>query len=273
MPARTEFTTEQQIKSALLPQWGKSYTVIPHSYVIDQTRDQLDNAGFKIDSELYKSNLVGTVAQGIYHLDYANDPDMGLMFAWSNSYNKTMSFKCAVGARVFICMNGVVSGDLANYKRRHSGSALMDVTSSIAYQISQAKEHYDKLIMDKEMLKQVSLSRKDQASIVGQLFLEHEILTSSQVNVVKQEMNKPSFNYNASDNSAWALYNHITLSLKDSHPTSYLTDHQKVHTFFVDQFGNLNTSAFDNNEDVEIMQVPELTLAEEETGMFGVSFM
>ena len=37
-----------------------------------------------------------------------------------------MKFKCAVGARVFICMNGVVSGDLGNFSRKHTGGALLD---------------------------------------------------------------------------------------------------------------------------------------------------
>jgi hypothetical protein len=57
--------------------------------------------------------------------------------------------------------------------------------------------------------------------------------------VVKREMDKPSFSYNADPNSAWALYNHITLSLKDSHPMTFLSDHEDVHKFFVDEFGQL----------------------------------
>jgi len=35
MPIKTEFTTEQRIRQASLPNHGKSYAVIPHSYVID----------------------------------------------------------------------------------------------------------------------------------------------------------------------------------------------------------------------------------------------
>lgn len=258
MPAKTQFVTEQHIRNAALPTHGKRYTVIPHGYVIDQTRAELAKAGFQINQELYKTSLDGQIAQGVYHLNYGTDQDMGLMFAWSNSYNKMMRFKCAVGAQVFVCMNGVVSGDLANYKRKHTGSALVDVTNSIQFQISHAKEYYNNLVADKEMLKQVSLDKSVKGEIVGRLLIEREILTLTQVGIVQREIEKPSHQYSQNPDSAWDLYNHITFALKDSHPLSYLNDHQKVHNFFVDQFGQLKQAIY----------VPVEEITEEEEKQF-----
>ena len=241
MPVKIEFTTEQLMRQTPLPQHGKSYTVISHGDVIDQTRSQLSAAGFNITNELYKTNLNGEVAQGIYHLDYGNDPDMTLMFGWSNSYNKTMAFKCAIGSQVRVCMNGMVAGDLAKYRKKHRGSqALSEVIATIDYQISHAKEYYEQLVKDKEMLKKVILSPVEKANIIGQLFVSQVILTLSQLGVVKREMDNPSHIYGSKD-SAWDLYNHVTFSLKDSHPMSYLDDHQKVHKFFIDAYGGLVT--------------------------------
>ena len=239
MPAKTSFVTEQHLRNSALPSHGKRYTVIPHGFIIDETRRELAAAGFSIDKEMYKTSLDGQIAQGIYHINYGNDADMGLMFAWSNSYNKMMRFKCAIGAQVFVCMNGVVSGDLANYKRKHTGSALIDVTNSIQFQISKAKEYYNNLVADKEMLKQVLLTKSQQGATVGRLLIEQEILTLTQVGMVQREIDKPTHSYSNNPNSAWDLYNHITLALKDSHPLNYLSDHQKVHTFFVNEFGQL----------------------------------
>jgi hypothetical protein len=236
MPAKTEFTTEQRIRAAGLPNHGKTYTVIPHGYVIDETRKELQAAGFHIDKEIYKTNLDGQVAQGIYHLNHGTDSDMGLMFAWSNSYNKMMRFKCAVGAQVFICMNGVVSGDLSNYSRKHTGNALQEATGTIRHQIANARTFYDQLVKDKELLKGITLTKSQQAAIVGQLLIEQDVLTLSQVGIVKRELETPSHSYNSPADSAWTLYNHVTLALKDSHPMSYLNDHQKLHNFFIDQY-------------------------------------
>jgi hypothetical protein len=278
MPVKTSFVTEQHLRNAVLPNHGKRYTVIPHGYIIDQTRAELQKAGFTIDRELYKTSLDGQIAQGVYHLNYGNDPDMGLMFAWSNSYNKMMRFKCAVGAQVFICMNGVVSGDLGNYKRKHTGSALNDVTTSIAHQISQAKEYYDNLVADKEMLKQVTLSTSEAGSVVGKLFFDQEILTLTQVGLVKREIDTPTHQYNAPADSAWTLYNHITLALKDSHPLTYLSDHQKLHNFFVNEFGQLK-SVYQAVEDEEVIEEQDILIPQDEAetfvpeqGEYGVVF-
>jgi len=269
MPIKTEFVTSDLLRFAALPNHGKRYAVIPHGHIIDETRKELSAAGFTIKKELYKTTLDAQVAQGIYHLDYGNDSDMGLMFAWSNSYNKMMRFKCAIGAQVFICMNGVVSGDIGNYKRKHTGTALSDATTTIQHQISNAKLYYDNLVEDKEMLKNVYLTRKQQGAIIGELYADLGVLTLTQVGIVKRELDKPTYYYSGNPDSAWDLYNHVTTALKESHPLTYLSDHQIVHGFFVDEFGTLiKTPTFVQQE---LPMVIEDTV--EETVDFGVSFM
>ena len=288
MPVKTSFVTEQHIRQTSLPNHGKTYTVIPHGNIIDATKKQLASAGFNVKTELYKCTLDGQVAQGIYHLDYGNDPDMGLMFAWSNSYNKSMRFKCAVGGHVFVCMNGVVRGDMGSYVRKHTGSALYEAELSITDQILNAKRYFTKLVEDKELLKNVILSPKEKGTILGRLFAEQEILTLTQVGIVKREMDKPSFQYNASPDSAWSMYNHVTVALKESHPQTFLQDHEVLHRFFVDEYGQLQTPApvvqdltanvSDEPEVVEAAPVYEepvevVEYSMEPAGAFGVTFL
>jgi hypothetical protein len=240
MPVKTSYMTEDRLRSISLPNHGGQYAVISHSSIIDETKQQLAAAGFEIEKELYKTSLDGQIAQGVYHLKYGNDADMGLMFAWSNSYNKQQKFKCAAGAQVFICMNGVVSGDMSNFRRKHMGkNAIQDVISSIQEQISNAKTYFNNLVEDKDMLKNIILTPRDKGRILGELFANDEILTLTQVGIVKRELDKPTYTYNADANSAWSMYNHITYALKESHPGHYIDDHQKVHQYFVNQYGRL----------------------------------
>jgi hypothetical protein len=261
MPSKVPFYSEQDLRNIPLPNHGGRYAVVSHGDVIDNAKNQLANAGFNITKEEYRSTLDGQVAQGVYHLDYAGDPDMGMMFAWSNSYNKTMRFKCAVGAYVFICGNGVVRGDMGSYSRKHSGTALPDVISEIDHQISHAKEHYDILLGDKQMLKNVTLTPQLKGKILGELFAYDEILTLTQVGIVKREMDRPSHTYNSDVHSAWTMYNHITLALKESHPSTFMKDHQRVHGYFVDAFGQLvaaspvHDAVQDEDEDDETYDV------------------
>ena len=236
MPVKTIFTTREQIIHTPLPAHGDSYTVIPHEFIINKAKDQLSKAGFVIKHELYKSTQNGQVAQGMYHLDHAVDPDMGMMFAWSNSYDKSMRFKCAIGGHVFVCMNGVVRGDMASYSRKHTGDADQEASDMIDYQISMAHNYFGQLVEDKEMLINNMMTRKTQAELIGRLFLEEKVVTLTQMGIIKREMENPSYLYSSDPNSAWTLYNHITHALKDSHPERYLDDHQKVHNLFMNEF-------------------------------------
>jgi hypothetical protein len=209
---------------------------------------------------------------------------MGLMFAWSNSYNKQQKFKCAAGAQVFICMNGVVSGDMSNFRRKHMGkNAMQDVINSIQEQISNAKVYFNNLVTDKTMLKNVILTSRDKGRILGELFANDEILTLTQVGIVKREIDKPTHAYNADINSAWTMYNHITLALKESHPGHYIDDHQKVHQYFVNQYGQLITPTIqggaqdDDDDEEEVYDVQPAGPIEPAAGFdfdtIGVNFL
>lgn len=236
MPTKTSFTTREAIIHTPLPQHGGTYTVIPHSFIIDKAKDELKRNGFVIKHELYKSTQNGEIAQGLYHLNHQQDPDMGMMFAWSNSYDKSMRFKCAIGAHVFVCMNGVVSGSLANYSRKHTGTADEEAAAMIDYQIARAQMYFDQLIADKNLLNSQILSKRVQAELIGRLFFEEKIVTLTQMGIIKREIENPSFLYNSDKDSAWSLYNHVTHALKESHPSNYLDDHQRVHDLFVRHF-------------------------------------
>ncbi len=152
--------SEKYLTNAPLPTHGDTYTVVEHKEVIDRTKQMLYASGFKIEKEEYKANLDAKVAQGVYHIKPLSSTDemirdeeeLGMMFAWTNSYDKSTTFKCAIGAYVFVCSNGVVSGDMMNFKRKHSGSANFDIGMQIAAQIKNAETHYKKIIKDRNSL-------------------------------------------------------------------------------------------------------------------------
>jgi hypothetical protein len=228
---RPTTTTRDFLVAAPLPNHGKTYTVIPHKDVIDVTKTLLDNSGFTITKELYRANMNAKVAQGVYHLAANEDEEMGMMFAWTNSYDKSTRFQCAVGAFVNVCSNGMLCGDMANYARKHTGKADHDIHTQISSQIKSANKYYTKLIQDKDQMRKIFLPKKSQAELVGRLFLDEEIIDASQVSIIKAEMKDPSYNYNADLNNAWTFYNHVTHSFKKSHPRTWMSDQVKFHEF------------------------------------------
>jgi|TARA_B110000908_G_C10262723_1_gene460570 hypothetical protein len=227
-------TTKDWLESAPLPSHGDTYTVVSHKEVIEGVEKSLKKGGFTIIRELYRANLNAKVAQGIYHLAHADvdtDSEMGMMFAWTNSYDKSTRFQCGIGAQVFVCNNGLIHGDLATYGRKHTGTANAEIASHIVNQIGLANNKFKQLIRDKDVMKSYNLSITKQSELLGRLFVEEKILDTQQIGIVKSEMEKPSFNYGVDPDTAWMFYNNVTHAFKKTHPRNWMDHQSKFHKF------------------------------------------
>jgi hypothetical protein len=278
--SRPKETTKSYLENAPLPSHGDTYTVIPHRDVIENTLNMLNASGFTVTRELYRANVNANVAQGIYHIVPSNpiDPavksetELGMMFAWTNSYDKSTRFQCAIGGYVMVCYNGMVAGDMMSFARKHTGSADYEIRMQISNQIKNAEKYYKRIIDDRNNLRTVTLSLKEQAELLGRLYAQEEILDVNQVVTVKQEMSKPSYDYQADQENAWAFYNHVTHALKKSHPRSWLSDSQKFHDFIVgDLLGQMGIQTKDVVEDPnQTTMFDEVELVEEEQYTFDL---
>tara|TARA_R100000908_G_C3757008_1_gene151851 strand:- start:7577 stop:8431 length:855 start_codon:yes stop_codon:yes gene_type:complete len=241
MPKKIQFADKYDIINAATPNHKKSYTVIPHREVIDNTVNLLNASGFVITDEQYRCTDEAQIAQGIYYIKPKNnylDPnlnsetELGMMFAWLNSYNKRIRFQCAIGGYVLVCNNGMCAGDMMSYARKHTGSANFDAKMQISNQIKSAEKFYKRLVDDKRNMKNITLDKQTQSELLGRLYAEENILETSHLSTVKKEMTDPSYDYQCDQENAWVFYNHVTHALKKSHPTSWLSDLQKFHEFY-----------------------------------------
>jgi len=232
-------TTRNYLENAPLPNHGKSYTVISHKQVIDNTKQLLQDSGFIIQKEVYRANMNANVAQGIYHILPINtvDPtileekELGMMFAWTNSYDKSTRFQCAIGAYVMVCHNGMVAGDMMNFRRKHTGSADHDIRMQISNQIKNGEKYYKRILTDRDAMRNTELSLQEQAEIAGRLYINEDILDAAQMSCVKAELEKPTYDYQCDQENAWTFYNHVTHALKKAHPREWLSDSQNFHDF------------------------------------------
>ena len=241
-------TTRAYLENAPLPNHGKSYTVISHKTVIDNTLDLLKNSGFKVLEEKYRANMNANVAQGVYYIQPTStdqqindEKELGMMFTWVNSYDKSTMFNCTIGAYVKVCSNGMCAGDMYHYKRKHTGAADTDVRNHISSQIKNAEKYYKRLISDKETMKQIDLSTKQMSELTGRLFIDEDMIDSQQVTCIKKEIDKPSFKYKGGTGTAWAYYNHVTHALKKAHPRDWMVDQKNFHDFITAEILNLST--------------------------------
>ncbi len=230
MPKKIKECSKAHLISVPLPDHGDSYTVISHESVMDYVATELSNAGFAIALEEYRATADGNIAQGIYKLQYQNDPELSMMFAWTNSYNKQVRFKCGVGAYVNHTGTTMVCGDMGSWARKHTGTADEETVATIKEQVANAHMYYDQLVDDKNAMKEIKMNKRKQAQLLGILFAEYQILTTEQASIVRSQMDKPTHVFEDSS-SLWAFYNYVTTALQSSHPKTWMEDQRVLHYF------------------------------------------
>ena len=235
MPRKIKEYGRQDLMDVALPNHASSYTVISHKSVMDLSTEALEDAGFSVTAENYRATHDGNIASAIYTLNYGDDPELSMMFAWSNSYNKQMRFKCGVGAIHNTNSTSLVCGDMGSWARKHTGSADTETKETIEEQVKLAKMYYDQLVSDKEAMKKINLDLRKQSQLLGMLFAEHDILTTEQASMIKQQMNKTTFN-SSNPGSLWEFYNFVTIALQQSHPKTWMEDQRVLHWFISDTF-------------------------------------
>ena len=169
-----------------------------------------------------------------------DDGEFGQRLMFRNSYDKTMSFAVVAGGCCLICSNGCIAGDY-QYKRIHKGVILgetsttkEDIVTNINGGISVLQTAFENIVRQMNELKYFEVSPQDTYNILGELFFKKEVLTITQMSIIKRELqfSKNFKHLFDKDFTAFDLYNHVTQSLKSSHATTYISDHINTHELF-----------------------------------------
>lgn len=218
----------EEVCNVKLPSKTISYTPISNKQIIEQVREQVLFNSINIVDEKYETCAGGQqVKMKFYIAGQSNEP---FQITVLNSYDKQISARIASGIYSSICWNLNMVGD-QNMLRKHTGNADLIINdfikSTIDSQYGLYKKHDEKI----EKYKMQFLSKSEMAELAGTLLIKENIITLSQINILKKEINKPSFEYDFDVNSTWGFYNHVTHALKSSTPINYLEKHSKFQTF------------------------------------------
>jgi hypothetical protein len=233
-------TTKELIMNTTVPVQTRTYKPVSHSQLIDLTLNSIEKAGFVLDKETYSSASSGQIANGRFSISNVADSEMQLQIGWQNSYNKQLTLKFAIGTRIFICQNGCVSGDFGTFKKKHIGEIQSFTPTAITDYIKSAADVFDIMQDQREEMKQIEITRRIKAELVGRMMLEEQFITSTQLNIISRELKSPTHDYGAKD-SVWELYNHTTFAMKESHPANWMDSHINAHKFFVDATGTITS--------------------------------
>lgn len=224
---------KRRLFSTPLPEETRTYKPISHKELADVTVKAIKDAGFTIGLQEYFSAREGLVANARYTIKDVADEDMQLEIGWQNSYDKTLSLKFAIGTRIMICENGCVSGDFGAFSKKHMGDIKIFAPEEMATSIKEAAKFFATMKNEKDSMKEIIITNREKAEIVGRLFLEKNLIGSTQLNIIKDEINKPTYDYMCTG-SLWELYQYVTFSMKEIHPRLWMDDHINVHKFFTE---------------------------------------
>lgn len=228
-------TTKNIILSAEVPAQTRTYKPFSNKQLIDLTLEGLNNAGYSLDREYYMSAKEGQVSVGKYTVANVSDAEMQLQISWRNSYNKSLPLIFSVGCLIKVCSNGLMkSVGGGSFRKKHQGEIQEFTPLAISEYIKNAGEMFTEMQREREEMKQIELSRSTQASLIGKMFIEHEFIKSTQLNIIKRELEAPTHDY-GDPNSLWSLYQYSTFAMREIHPSLYVQDHLAAHEFFVEQ--------------------------------------
>tara|TARA_R110000868_G_scaffold14426_4_gene67222 strand:+ start:31993 stop:32772 length:780 start_codon:yes stop_codon:yes gene_type:complete len=259
MDITTYGSTKAMLLSTPLPKETRTYKPVSNAQLIDLTLDSIVKAGFTLETETYSSAREGRVSNGKFTIKDVADSEMQLQIGWQNSYDKSLSLKFAIGTKIFICSNGSVSGDYGAFKKKHMGEVKEFAPLAIVDYIKRAGDSFKKMQEEREYMKTIEIDRKIQAELIGRMIIEEQFIESTQLNIIKGELDSPTHLYGA-PNSLWELYQFTTFSMKEIHPTLWMNNHIKAHTFFTKASGVITTKTpeFEMPIANQIVMFPEL---------------
>lgn len=104
--------------------------------------------------------------------------------------------------------------------------------AQIMEEIKAAGETFRLLQNQREAMKEIEVDERIMSELIGRMFLEQNLIGSTQLNILKREIKDPTFDY-GDKASLWTLYQHTTFSMREIHPRVYMDDHMKMHRFFM----------------------------------------
>lgn len=225
---------EQALYQVPVPRKTSSYSPVPHKEIIEHTKEHLDKCNMIATNTEYHTARDGQQLIGYMDISPDADSSLGMRLAFRNSYDKSMSVAFVAGAVVWICGNGMISGNI-QFMRKHTGSVVLELKESITNAVAELNSVFDRSLKHSDALKRIYIDKVASAELCGRLFIEQDIITSTQLSIIKKEINDPT-HIDFVAETAWSLYNHITFSLKEAHPSKYLKQHINIHDFFEQKY-------------------------------------
>ena len=232
-----------QLFAVPVPEKTRTYAPISHEEIHNTIIENIESNGFDLQSTSIKSKN-GADAVVMYELldklADSHNPDIGIRVGFKNSYNRKVSFGFAIGSVVFICTNGMVSGEYMIKKQHRMADLNIYVRELIGQYFTSVRCEHQRNITFMEELKKQRVDKTIASRVIGELFTSNRIVNQSQLRKMTDEIYHSKTFANLTDEktiSGWDLYNHGTEALKSTANVSYFAKHTTYNDYFRGFFG------------------------------------
>lgn len=200
---------------------GPLHRPVPHHELVEVLKEELASAGYEVNREEYAIQHHGLKLFGV--MDLAPKPgtssnlsngDKGLGLGFRHGNDQSMSLHLVAGARVFVCDNLILSGDMIVLRRKHTkGLSLKD----------EVKAGIDRLLLEYAALekgilrlKERGISDHEAKSILYDAFIQDGILPMRCLaKVGSWYFEPPADAEDCRPRTAWGLHNAFTRTVKE----------------------------------------------------------
>ena len=135
----------------------------------------------------------------------------------------------------FICSNGSVYGDLNSFKMKHMGKSSMLIEDNLKMCIDEILPAIELHQTRNDRLREITVTKQTVAQLCGELYISDSIIKSTQLSILKKEIEHPSYNYDC-EGTALEFYEHVTYAVKETDPLNWHKTHIQVSNFFNEKF-------------------------------------
>jgi hypothetical protein len=241
-------STMEEVREIPLPTQTETYMPVSHESVINYVSTELAEQlpQFKLQKNVYGVSNNGQYLFGM--VTFSNGDDyMGPSIAYRNSYNKDISLGFAFGSQVFVCANGMFTGDIV-VARKHTLNVWDSVRETVEASLTRVNASYEVMQNDVAEMRKIQLNDIEAYQALGEL-RGNDILASRVFEKSLKEWHTPSYNEHK-DGSALQLYNACTEGLKlETYPARAMTQRIALHDKFTSML-NIQTGLPQNAKEL-----------------------
>jgi hypothetical protein len=218
----------EQLFQVPVPALTATYTPLSHENLVNAVLEQLDKKGMQLIDERYSVARSGQQMFGTLTINGGND-EQNIQIGFRNSYDKSLQVGMVGGSRVIVCSNLMFKGDIKTMMM-HKGDVVAEVNKTIEMVVGTLEKNLKAIQKDTAKLKEVKVDPTITAHVLGELFFQESLVTSTQLQVIKNELIDLR---NFGNETLWDIYNHTTEALKKCPAGDIIPSHLKVHDFYL----------------------------------------